>query len=291
LFQGSIVALVTPFKDGKLDEGALRSLLRLHLASGTSAVVPVGTTGESPTLSQDEAKRVIEISIEECKGKIPVIAGTGSNATAKSVEMTQWAKKAGADAALIVCPYYNKPTQEGVYEHYKAVAEDGGLPIVVYTIPGRSVINITSQTVVRLAELKNIVALKEASGSFSQIAEIISLVGDRISVLSGDDPLTLPMMALGAKGVISVAANLDPKRMAALCAQVLAGRMAEARKLHEELLPLFQTMFVETNPIGIKAAMELAGHCSGDLRLPMTPMEAGNRKKLEAAMKTLGLIR
>jgi 4-hydroxy-tetrahydrodipicolinate synthase len=291
LFTGSIVALVTPFKNGVLDEAALRGLLRMHIASGTAGVVPVGTTGESPTLTSQEAKRVIEISIEEARGRLKVIAGTGSYSTAKSVETTQWAKKAGADAALIVCPYYNKPTQEGLYLHYKAVAEEGGLPVVIYTIPGRSVVNILPETVARLARLENIVAIKEASGNLVQMTEIVSLCGDQLTLLSGDDPLTLPMFALGAKGVISVAANVAPRRMAALCVEGLANRFEAARKLHYELLPLFRALFAEVNPIGIKAAMELAGHCSGELRLPMTPMEGQNKKKLEAAMRQLELLK
>jgi 4-hydroxy-tetrahydrodipicolinate synthase len=291
LFTGSIVALVTPFKDGKIDEAALRKLLKWHAAQGSSAVVPVGTTGESPTLSEDEAKRVIEICVEEAKalGKIKVIAGTGSNSTAKSVHATQWAASKGADGALVVCPYYNKPSQEGVYQHYKAVAEDGGLPVVVYTIPGRSGINIEAATIARLSAIKNIVAVKEASGNLSQMMDIVSLCGDSISLLSGDDPLTLPMFAIGAKGVISVTANLLPARMAALCAAGLAGDFASAKKIHYEMLPLFKALFSETNPIGIKAAMELAGLCSGDLRLPLTSMEAANRTKLEAAMKSCGV--
>lgn len=291
MFTGSIVALVTPFKNGALDEAALRALLRMHVKNGTAAVVPVGTTGESPTLTSQEAKRVIEISIEEAAGKLKVIAGTGSNSTLKSVEMTSWAKKAGADAVLIVCPYYNKPTQEGLYLHYKAVAEDGGLPVVIYTIPGRSVVNILPETVARLARLENIVAIKEASGNLVQMTEIVGLCGDQLTLLSGDDSLALPMFALGAKGVISVTANVAPRRMADLCAEGLAGHFEAARKIHYELLPLFKAIFAEVNPIGIKASMELAGHCSGELRLPMTSMETQNKKKLEAAMKQLGLLK
>ena len=291
MFQGSIVALVTPFKNGAVDEAALRALLRLHMANGSSGVVPVGTTGESPTLSSQEAKRVIEISVEECKGKLKVIAGTGSYSTAKTVETTQWAKKAGADGALVVCPYYNKPTQEGIFLHYKAVAEDGGLPVVIYTIPGRSVVNLLPETLARLSAFENIVAVKEASGSLGQMTEIVGLCGDKVTLLSGDDPLTLPMFAIGAKGVISVTANVEPRRMAGLCAAGLAGNFEAARKIHYEMLPLFKALFAEVNPIGIKAAMELAGHCSGELRLPMTPMEPANHKKLEAAMKSLGLLK
>jgi len=292
LFTGSIVALVTPFNGGKVDEAKIRELVRWHAAEGTSGIVPVGPTGESPTLTSEEARRVIEICIEEAKasGKLKVIAGTGSYSTSKSVETTKWAKAKGADGALIVCPYYNKPTQEGIYQHYKAVAEDGGLPVVIYTIPGRSVVNIEPATIVRLAELKNIVAVKEASGNLGQMTEIVSLLGDKITLLSGDDPLTLPMFAIGGKGVISVTANLVPGRLAALCAAGLKGDFAGARKIHYELFPLFKALFSETNPIGIKAAMAIKGLCAGDLRLPMTPMAEDNRRKLEAAMRLCGVI-
>jgi 4-hydroxy-tetrahydrodipicolinate synthase len=292
MFTGSIVALVTPFKDGKVDEAKLRELVRWHAAEGTSSIVPVGTTGESPTLSSDEAKRVIEVTIEEAKksGKLKVIAGTGSYDTAKTVETTQWAKKAGADGALIVCPYYNKPTQNGIYLHYKAVAEEAGLPVVVYTIPGRSVININPETIARLSQVPGIVAVKEASGNLGQMIEIVALCGDKITLLSGDDPLTLPMIAIGAKGVISVSANVIPRRMAELVALGLKGEFEAAKKLHYELFPLFKALFSETNPIGIKAAMELANLCSGELRLPMTRMEEPNLKKLEAAMRQTGVL-
>jgi 4-hydroxy-tetrahydrodipicolinate synthase len=292
LFKGSIVALVSPFKGGKLDEESLRKLVRWHAQEGSSAVVPVGTTGESPTLTSEEARLVIQICIDEAKksGKLKVIAGTGSYSTSKSVETTRWAAKAGADGALVVCPYYNKPTQEGIYQHYKAVAEDGGLPVVIYTIPGRSVVNIEAATIARLAELKQIVAVKEASGNLTQMSEIMSLVGEKLALLSGDDPLTLPMFAIGGQGVISVAANVVPGRMAALCAAALKGDFAEAKKLHFGLFPLFKALFAETNPIGIKAAMELAGLCSGELRLPMTPMSQPNLASLEKAMRTCGVL-
>jgi 4-hydroxy-tetrahydrodipicolinate synthase len=292
LFTGSIVALVTPFKDGRIDEAKLRELVRWHALQGTAALVPVGTTGESPTLSEDEAKRVIEICVAEARlgGTLKVIAGTGSYSTSKSVESTRWAKAQGADAALIVCPYYNKPSQEGIYQHYKAVAEDGGLPVVVYTIPGRSVVNIEAQTIARLAEIKNIVAVKEASGNLIQMSEIVSLVGDRLVLLSGDDPLTLPMFAIGGKGVISVTANVAPRRMADLCEAGLKGDFALAKKIHYALFPLFKALFAETNPIGIKAAMELAGLCSGELRLPLTHMTEGNVLALEKAMRSCGVL-
>ena len=288
-WSGSMTALVTPFKRGKVDEKALRSLVRAQVQAGTSALVPVGTTGESPTLSKAEADRVIKVTVAEAKGRVKVIAGTGSNSTAESVRRTKWARRAGADAALVVCPYYNKPTQQGVYRHYKAVSEECGLPLVVYTIPGRSVINITPETVAKLAGLKNIVAVKEASGSLAQMAEIIAACGDRVALLSGDDSLTLPILALGGRGVISVAANLVPGEMAALVEEGLRGDFEAARRRHYRLLPLFKALFSETNPIGIKAAMAMAKLCGPEIRLPMTPMEPGNAKALKAAMRGLGL--
>ncbi len=291
MFTGSMVALVTPFKDGKVDEAALRKLIRLQAAAGTSALVPVGTTGESPTLTHEEASRVIAICVEEAAGKMKVIAGTGSYSTAQSVASTKAAKAAGADGALVVCPYYSKPGQEGVYLHYKAVAEDGGLPVVVYVIPGRSVINVAPETLARLSALENIVAVKEASGSLAQASEIIGLCGDKLVILSGDDGLTLPMMAIGAKGVISVAANIVPQAMAELVREAAAGDYAKARQLHYNLLPLFKALYVETNPIGIKAAMAMENLIGPEIRLPMTPMEEPNQKKLATAMKQLGLLK
>jgi 4-hydroxy-tetrahydrodipicolinate synthase len=285
-----MTALVTPFKDGKVDEPALRALVRKQIEGGTSAVVPVGTTGESPTLSHGEADRVISITLEEAKGKLGVIAGTGSYDTAASVERTKWAKQAGADAVLAVCPYYNKPGQQGIYLHYKAIAEDGGLPVVVYTIPGRSVVNITPDTIHKLSSVKNIAAVKEASGNLSQMGDIIAACGDRLPVLSGDDALTLPLMALGGKGVISVAANVIPRQMADLVAAGLAGDFAKAKAQHYKLLPLFRALFLETNPIGIKAAVARLGWSGPEIRLPLTPLEPANQAKLDEALRGLGLL-
>jgi 4-hydroxy-tetrahydrodipicolinate synthase len=288
-FSGSMTALVTPFKDGKVDEASLRGLVKRQIDGGTSAVVPVGTTGESPTLNTAEAEQVIRIVIEEAKGKLAVIAGTGSYDTRASVERSQWAKKAGADAVLAVCPYYNKPSQQGVYLHYKAIAEGGGLPVVVYTIPGRSVINITPDTIAKLAQVPGIGAVKEASGSLSQMAEIIAACGDKLPLLSGDDGLTLPVLALGGKGVISVASNIIPRAMADLVAAGLKGDFAAARAIHYKHLELFKALFLETNPIGIKHAVAKLGWCGPEIRLPLTPMEASNAAKLEAALGALGL--
>jgi 4-hydroxy-tetrahydrodipicolinate synthase len=288
--EGSIVALVTPFKDGKVDEDTLRKLVRLHLESGTSALVPVGTTGESPTLSHEEDRQVIQVVIDEAGGKIPVIAGTGSNSTATTIETTRWAREAGASAALVVCPYYNKPTQEGVYQHYKAVAEEGGLPVVVYTIQGRTGINIPATTIERLAPLKNIVAVKEASGNVNQMMEIAWRCGDQIDIVSGDDPLTLPMISFGCTGVISVSANLIPVEMAELVRSAREGNWDRARELHFKYFGLFQALFTETNPIGIKTAMGLKGMVDPGMRAPLTAMTDANKANLQAAMKSAGIL-
>jgi 4-hydroxy-tetrahydrodipicolinate synthase len=288
-FSGTITALVTPFKDGQVDEPALRASIRRQIEGGVTGIVPVGTTGESPTLSHGEAEQVIRIAVEEAKGKVKVIAGTGSYDTRASVERTQWAKRAGADAALIVCPYYNKPTQAGLFLHFKAVAEGGGLPVMVYTIPGRSVVNITPDTVAKLAQVPGIAAVKEASGSANQMAEVIAAAQGKLDVLSGDDGLTLALLALGGQGVVSVASNLAPRSMADLCAAGLAGDFARAREIHYRLLPLFKALFVETNPIGVKAGMAALGLMGAEIRLPMTPMEPANLAQLKAAMLALGL--
>ena len=289
-FTGSMTALVTPFKDGKVDEVALRALVKRQVDGGTAAIVPVGTTGESPTLDHAEADRVISIVIEESKGKVKVIAGTGSYDTRATVARSKWAKQAGADAVLIVCPYYNKPGQQGIYLHFKAVAEAAGLPVVVYTIPGRSVVNITADTIHKLSQVQGIAAVKEASGSLTQVSEIIAACGDKVAVLSGDDVLTLPMIALGAKGVISVASNVVPRAMADLVAAGLKGDFAAARAIHFKHQELFKTLYLETNPIGIKHAVAKLGWASPEIRLPMTPYEPANAAKLDAALRALGLL-
>ncbi len=289
-FKGSMTALVTPFKDGKVDEPALRALVKRQIEGGTSAVVPVGTTGESPTLDHAEADRVIAIVIEESKGKMGVIAGTGSYDTRATVERSKAAKKAGADALLIVCPYYNKPGQQGIYLHFKAVAEEVGLPVVVYTIPGRSVVNITPDTVAKLAQVPGIAAVKEASGSLSQMSKIVAACGDKVALLSGDDALTLPVMAIGGKGVISVASNIIPRAMADIVAAGLKGDFATARSIHYKHLELFKALYLETNPIGIKHAVAKLGWAGPEIRLPMTQYEPANAAKLDAALRGLGMI-
>ena len=290
MFHGSLVAIVTPFKKGKVDEKALGDLIDWQIAQGTHGIVPCGTTGESATLTHEEHERVVAFTIEAAKGRVPVIAGTGSNSTDEAITLTKHAKKAGADGALLITPYYNKPTQEGLYRHYKALAEAVDLPIVLYNIPGRTSVNMLPPTVARLSSFKNIVAIKEGSGSLQQVSDIIQACGERMTVLSGDDALTLPMMALGAKGVITVTANIAPKDMAKMVDAFAAGKLAEARKLHYKMSPLFAALFYETNPIPVKEALGMMGKCSAELRLPLCPMAADTREKLSRALKDYGLI-
>jgi len=289
-FEGSIVAMVTPFRDGKVDEVKIRELVQFHVKNGTDAIVPCGTTGESPTLSHAEHKRVVEVTIEAAAGQIPVIAGTGSNSTAEAIELTQHAKQAGADGVLMVCPYYNKPTQAGLVAHYKAVAAAVDIPIIMYNIPGRTGVNMLTETVAALAELPNIVGMKEASGSLEQMTEVISLCGDRLTVVSGDDTLTLPLMVVGGKGVISVVANVVPKETAEMTRAALNGDWKRAKELHLRLFPLCKAMFYETNPIPVKTAMQLLGRLNGELRLPLCPMSQANRDKLQKALRAYGLL-
>ncbi|OGW68886.1 MAG: 4-hydroxy-tetrahydrodipicolinate synthase [Nitrospirae bacterium RIFCSPLOWO2_01_FULL_62_17] len=290
MFHGSLVAIVTPFKKGKVDEKALGDLIDWQIAQGTHGIVPCGTTGESATLTHEEHERVVAFTIEASKGRVPVIAGTGSNSTDEAITLTKHAKKAGADGALLITPYYNKPTQEGLYRHYKAVAEAVDLPIVLYNIPGRTSVNMLPPTVARLSSFKNIVAIKEGSGSLQQVSDIIQACGDRMTVLSGDDALTLPMMALGARGVITVTANIVPKDMANMTDAFAAGKLAEARKLHYKMSPLFAALFYETNPIPVKEALGMMGRCTAELRLPLCPMASDTREKLSRALKDYGLI-
>jgi 4-hydroxy-tetrahydrodipicolinate synthase len=291
MFEGTIVALVTPFKNGKLDKKALKALVEFQIKNGTKALVPCGTTGEASTLSYEEHEAVIDIVIETAKGRVPVIAGTGSNNTEEAIELTKYAKKAGADASLVVTPYYNKPTQEGLYRHYRTLAEAVDLPMVLYNVPGRTGVNLLPATVARLAEVKNIVAVKEASGNLGQVCEIIRSVPKDFTVLSGDDGLFFPMMALGAKGVISVASNVAPRLMADLYDAWIAGDVARARAIHFKLWPLFDVLFVETNPIPVKTAVSLMGLCAEEFRLPLCPMGADNRKKLAKVLSGLKLVK
>jgi 4-hydroxy-tetrahydrodipicolinate synthase len=290
MFKGSIVAIVTPFKKGKVDEKALGDLIEWHILQGTHGIVPCGTTGESATLDYKEHYRVIEFTIKAVNKRVPVIAGTGANATDETVMLTKQAKKYGADAALLVTPYYNKPTQEGLYRHYKEVAESVDIPLVLYNVPGRTAVNLLPSTVARLAEIKNIVAIKEASGDMKQVSEVIRLCGDRITVISGDDFTTLPLLALGGKGVISVSANVAPKDVSTMCSSWLKGQYDKARSIHYKLEPLNTVMFIETNPIPVKTALAMMGRIQEELRLPLCEMSSANKEKLRKVLVDLKLI-
>ncbi|OPX19903.1 MAG: 4-hydroxy-tetrahydrodipicolinate synthase [Desulfobacca sp. 4484_104] len=290
MFQGAIVAIVTPFQNGQLDEEAYRQLIEFQIANGTHGIVPCGTTGESATLSHAEHKRVVEICIAQVNKRVPVIAGSGSNNTAEALELTKHAQTAGADAALMITPYYNKPTQEGLYQHYKKVAEATKIPIIVYNVPGRTSLNLLPETVARLAEFPNIVGIKEATGDLKQGSKVVQLCGDKITVLSGDDFTALPLMAMGGKGVISVISNVAPKDMAQMCDAYLGGDLARARQLHYKMLPLMEAMFFETNPVPAKTTLKLMGKITGEVRLPLCPMSAANEDKLRQVMVRYGLI-
>ncbi len=289
MFSGSMVALVTPFQDGKVDYKTLEELVQFHLDSGTDGLVPVGTTGESPTLSHSEHKKVIERVVKVAGGKIPVIAGAGSNSTAEAIELSAFAKKTGADATLQVGPYYNKPTQEGFYQHFKAIADEVDLPIVLYNIPGRcGGSGMTPETVARLSAIENIVAIKEATGSLDQASEIASRCN--ITILSGDDSLTLPLASVGGKGVISVVANIVPADVKAMTDLILEGDFVSARKWHHKLFALSKNLLsLSTNPIPIKAAMSMLNMASEELRLPMTPLEQSKRAVLQKTLTDYGL--
>jgi len=290
MFSGSIVAIVTPFKDGQVDEEAYRELIEFQIANGTRAIVPCGTTGESATLNVEEHARVIDIALEAVNKRVPVIAGTGGNSTREAIELTEHAKKVGADATLQVTPYYNKPTQEGLYQHFKAIAKAVSLPQVLYNVPGRTSVNMLPETVARLAELPEVVAIKEASGNLGQMAEIIRLAGDKITLLSGDDNVTLPVLSLGGKGVISVVANVVPKDSADLVKAWEKGRVEEAKTLFYKLFPLCQAMFFETNPIPVKTSLALMGKIQDEMRLPLCPMSPANLGRLKKALTDYGLI-
>lgn len=289
-FAGLTVALVTPLKDGQIDEDALRKLVDFQVEAGTETVSPVGTTGESPTLTHEEHERVISIVCEQAAGRINVMAGTGSNSTAEAIRLTKFAKGAGATAALLVAPYYNKPTQEGFFQHYKAVSEAVDIPIVLYNIPGRTAKNVEAETVARIAEAcPNVVAVKESTGSMDQASQTLSL--SDLTVLSGDDSLTLPLLALGGSGVVSVVGNIVPQDVRAMIAAWNAGEIAKAQEIHHKLFPLCRDLLgIATNPIPIKEAMAELGRDTGEVRLPMTPLDAGQRETLRATLKTYGLL-
>ena len=291
-FQGSFVAMVTPFRSGKVDEAKLKELVEFHITHGTDGLIPCGTTGESPSLSHDEHRRVVELVIEAARGRIRVVAGTGSNSTAEAIDMTRHAERAGATGALVVNPYYNKPTQEGLYRHFRAVAESVAIPILLYNIQSRTAINVETDTMARLVrDAKNIVGVKEASGSLDQMSQVIAACGPDFSVLSGDDNITLPLLAIGGSGVVSVIANIVPRETADLVHAALEGDWKRARDLHYRLFPLARAAFLETNPIPIKEAMALAGMLEPEFRLPMCRMSDANREKLRTILKPYGLIK
>jgi 4-hydroxy-tetrahydrodipicolinate synthase len=290
MFSGSMVALVTPFRDGKVDWRSLEALVDFHVQNGTHGIVPCGTTGESATLSHEEHDRVIEAVIKAVAKRIPVIAGTGSNSTEEAVRLTRAAERAGADGALMISPYYNRPTQEGICQHYKKVAAAVGIPIIVYNIPGRTGSKIEPETLARLAEIKNIAGVKEATGSVDQAIDVIRLCGDNLAVYSGEDSLTFSLMALGGKGVISTVANITPREMAQLAEACLKGNWEKGRELQFKLVPLIRSVFIETNPIPVKTALSLMGKCGPELRLPLTPMSEGALKKLKQTMADFGLL-
>lgn len=290
VLKGSMVALVTPFRDGRIDEKALGELIEFHIKNGTSAIVPCGTTGESATLSYEEHDRVIELTIQKVAGRIPVIAGTGANSTDEAIALTKHARKAGADASLQVSPYYNRPTQKGLFLHFKAIAEAVDMPIILYNIASRTGVNIEPDTFAKLAEVKNIIGVKEASGSLEQMSRIKRICPESFLLISGDDALTLPVMSIGGVGVISVVANIIPRDIADLCAAAGSGDMNRARELHYKTLNLIKAMFIETNPIPVKTAMSLMKMCGGDLRLPMCEISPENREKLVRELKAYKLI-
>ena len=291
-FEGAITAMVTPFsQNGEVDYGGLRNNVRFQIKEGISGLLPLGTTGETPTLSAEEKEKVAKAVIEEAGGKVPVLVGTGSYSTKTTIEQTKKAKELGADAALIVSPYYNKPAQEGLYLHFKSVAESVDIPIIIYNIQGRTGVNIETGTLLRLSSIKNIIGVKEASGNINQMMDVINQLPKDFVVLSGDDSLTLPLMSLGGRGVISVVSNLLPKKVSRMVELYLEGKTEEAKKLHYELLPLFRAAFIETNPMPIKAAMSICGMPAGKCRLPLCDLQPQNEEKLKNVLVKMGLVK
>jgi 4-hydroxy-tetrahydrodipicolinate synthase len=285
-----MVALVTPFKNGAIDEEGLCNLVQFQIEGGTEIICPCGTTGESATLSFEEHRRVVEIVVGAARGKAKVIAGTGSNNTSEAIELSRHARTAGADGCLLITPYYNKPTPEGLYLHYKAIAESVELPMVLYNVPGRTALNMAPETVARLAAIPNIIGIKEASGSLAQISEIVCRCGDDFDVISGDDVNTLPLLAVGGKGVISVTANIAPQEVAGMVHAFQAGRLAEAQQLHRRLLELHNAMFLQTNPIPVKTALGMMGRISSEMRLPLCAMPKDLEHKLKGILQSYGLV-
>jgi 4-hydroxy-tetrahydrodipicolinate synthase len=292
MFTGTYTAIVTPFKNGTVDETALNRLVQLQIKGGVDGIVPVGTTGESPTVDYEEHVRIIERSVKFARGKIKVLAGTGANSTSEAIHLTQQAENVGADGSLQVAPYYNKPTQEGLFQHFRAIARATRLPIVLYSIPGRCGVEIGVETVQRLArECKNIIGIKEAGGSADRVSALRAALGPKFTILSGDDSLTLPFMAVGAQGVISVASNVIPREVAQMVDAFTRGQIRKASQLHAKLYPLFKDLFIETNPVPVKAALAMMGLIAEEYRLPLVPMSAANRAKLRATMKQCGVLK
>jgi len=293
MFEGAYTAMVTPFDaDGRVDEDGLRANVRFQIKRGIHGLVPTGTTGESPTLSYEEHNRVIEVVVDEVNGQVPVLAGTGSNSTWEALMLTRHAKEVGADGALIVVPYYNKPTQAGLYAHFKKLAEEIDIPQVIYNIPSRTGVNMLPETMAKLAKLKNVVGVKEASGDLKQVARVLELTrGEDFTVVSGEDSLTFDIMKLGGQGVISVASNIVPDRVAKLVETFRSGDIEMAKKINDELMPLFKALFVETNPAPVKAAMNWMGMAAGGCRLPLVELEPENREKLRRVLVELGLLK
>ena len=290
MFKGVITALVTPFRNDRIDEEALRRLVDEQISAGIDGLVPVGTTGESPTLSSEEHIRVIEIVVQETRKRVPVLAGTGGNATREAIELTQAAKAVGADGTLQVTPYYNKPTQDGLYRHFKAVADAAPLPMVVYNVPGRTGCDLLPETIARLCELPLVVGVKEATGNLQRAAQIISRLGDRLSLLSGDDATAFPFYALGGNGCISVVSNVVPADMAAMWDAAAAGNWGKARELHYKLFPLSEGLFIEANPIPVKAALAMMGKIADEIRPPLYPLAGAGREKVRKILADLKLV-
>jgi 4-hydroxy-tetrahydrodipicolinate synthase len=289
MFSGAFSALITPFRDGAVDEPALRELVEWQIQSGIDGLVPCGSTGESATLTHAEHEQIIRLVVEQARRRVPVIAGTGSNSTAEAIRLTTFAREVRADGALLISPYYNKPTQDGIYRHYKMIGASVDLPLIVYNIPGRTGSNILPETFARMCDIKQVVGVKEASGSMDQCSDILKLCGDRLTMLSGDDSLTLPLMAMGAKGVISVITNVMPREMHDLATAALGGDFKLAREIHFKMIPLMRALFVETNPIPIKQACAFMGKCTNEMRMPLVPMTAAAADRLRAVMNELRL--
>ena len=292
MFTGTYTAIVTPFKHGQLDEAAFARLVKHQVKGGVEGIVPVGTTGESPTVDYDEHIRIVGLTVKLVAGKIKVLAGTGANSTSEAILLTKAAEKAGADGSLQVAPYYNKPTQEGLYQHFKAIARNTKLPIILYSIPGRCGIEVAVPTVKRLAaDCKNIIGIKEAGGNADRVSQLRAALGAKFEILSGDDALTLPFMAVGAQGVISVASNVAPREVATMVCAYAAGDTRKALQIHQKLYPLFKDLFIETNPVPVKAALAMLGFCEEEYRLPLVRLSAANRGALRTAMKAAGILK